>query len=243
MRNYHILNGDALKEQLASSINGEHIVFREALIEGPIKKEKFFEARSKFIQETFGASQEYYISKSKNELLKINCIPNESNVFLWFEDDLFCQCNLWYAASNLIGNLSNLNIYLVRPDSDSWHGFGSMDKKRLEQSFENKTLLEDKQLKAFSQLWDLYLVKEENIPSNITRDLSSLIPRIDEILKAHTDRLAPNNRPYNSLKKILATEKKMDFKAAFKSFTEVEGIYGYGDSSIRRMYDEIIARK
>lgn len=241
MISYHILNGDALKEQFPTSINGEIIVLREALIEGPIQKENFFEVRSKFIQEAFGASLKEYSSKSKNELLKINSIPNNSEVFLWFEDDLFCQCNLWYTVSNLIEKASNLKIYMVRPDSDSWYGFGAMDKIRLEQAFENKTILLDSQLKAFNQLWNLYLEKQKNIPSKIIQDLSPLIPRIEDVIKAHTDRLAPNNRPYNSLKKILESEKDMGFNKAFKTFTEVEGIYGYGDSSIKRIYDKIMA--
>lgn len=228
---------------LPSSIEGEIIVFREILIEGPIQKTNFFEARSKFIQEAYGATQKEYLEKSKYELEKINYIPSGSDVHLWFEDDLFCQCNLWYASANLTQHSDELTIYLVRPDSDSWQGFGSMSEKRLEDSFKKKTLLNQSHLMAFNQLWDLYTNGQKNIPANIIETLSSIIPRIEEVLKAHMDRLAPNNRPYESLKKIMQAGHEIDFKTAFQTFTEVEGIYGYGDSSIKKMYDKIIAEE
>ena len=243
MNHYHILNGDALKEQFPSSIDGNIIILREILIEGPIQNENFFEARSKFICDTYGVSEEEYNTKSKNELLKIKTIPNDSEVHLWFEDDLFCQCNLWYVISALIEKAKDLKIYLIRPDSNSWYGFGAMDQDRLKQSYVERTPLNESHIVAFSQLWDLYIEKEKSIPTKIIQELTSIIPRMNEVIKAHTERLKPNNRPLESLKKILESGKDIDFKTAFKTFTEVEGIYGYGDSSVKRMYDQLLNKE
>ncbi len=242
MNSFHILNGDALLHQFPEALIGEKIIFREILIEGPIQKDKFFEARAKFIQNTYGVSQEDYKSKSKVELQKIDSIPDNSEINLWFEDDLFCQCNLWYIAHKLLSKADKQSIFLVRPNSESWKGFGNMSMPDLLQAFHNRIQLDSENLEAFDVLWENYISKETKIEKKILESLSTLIPRIKDVLQAHIDRLPPNNRPYNSLKNIIESSDKTDFPTIFKAFSEKEGIYGYGDSSIKRMYHQIMKK-
>ena len=74
---YHILNGDALREQLPSSIQGEVITVRECLLDGSVQGEsldELFENRAAFISQSHDefTVQDYY-EHSVSEFEKINC--------------------------------------------------------------------------------------------------------------------------------------------------------------------------
>jgi len=129
---YHILNGDALKSQLPN-LNGETIVIRESLMDGPVNAtdlDSFFIEREKYICSNFEMNPEEYLHKSKREIQKITNIKAGSEVNLWFEDDLFCQSNLWFCCY-ILQRIKEINVYLVRPDHQDWAGFGIMNKVRL----------------------------------------------------------------------------------------------------------------
>ena len=101
MKTFHILNGDCLDQRFPNDLDGEKIIWRECLIDGPVSETNFFESRTKFIQENFGETKEGYSEKVLNEFEKIKNIPQNADVYFWFEDDLFCQVNLWFLLSNI----------------------------------------------------------------------------------------------------------------------------------------------
>ncbi|WP_221411228.1 DUF1835 domain-containing protein [Epilithonimonas xixisoli] len=102
---FHITNGDYLTNDLKKiPIVGEIIVCREALVSGDLKSEsleEFWKVRAKSISEDYNVSEESYYEKSVSEFEKILKIPEGSEVHLWFEDDLFCQVNLWFCITLL----------------------------------------------------------------------------------------------------------------------------------------------
>ena len=124
---YHLLNGDALKEQFPAKITGKTIVFRECLVDGPVEakaESTFFEKRILFLSQHYGAQgREEYHEVFLTELEKLNAIPNASPLFLWFEDDLFCQVNLWYSLHKLYKIGKTKSIFLVRPLAFSPYSF------------------------------------------------------------------------------------------------------------------------
>jgi len=83
MNTYHILNGDCLAEQLrATGIQGEFIVCRECLIEGPVNAatpDTFFDLRKDFLHKFHGVDPEQYHNNSVKEIEKINSLGTESN--------------------------------------------------------------------------------------------------------------------------------------------------------------------
>ncbi len=113
----HILNGDGLLHQLQNRIEGVKIVCRECMIEGNTKGktlDEIFENRALYIQKIYEVSQANYNAKTKEELLRIQNIPKEHEINLWFEDDLFCQTNFWFVA-HLLKELRIQNpIFLVK---------------------------------------------------------------------------------------------------------------------------------
>ena len=128
---YHILNGDALLEQLPDSIEGERLVCRECLVDGDVQGdtlEELYATRAKFIGTHYpGETEEGYYAEAVPELNKIAAIPAGSNVYLWFEDDLFCQVNLWFVASMLP---DEVEVFLVRPEGDLLCFYGRHQKRQ-----------------------------------------------------------------------------------------------------------------
>src|SRR6188768_902786 len=103
MKTYHLLNGDALIEKIqGANITGEVIICRECLIEGETlagSLEEFCKARSKFISRTYSVTIDSYFEKCVFEFEKILNLQTNSEVNLWFENDLFCQVNMWFILS------------------------------------------------------------------------------------------------------------------------------------------------
>ena len=118
MRVFHILNGDALKSQLpADAILGEIIVARECLVDGDVAGntlEELIQSRVRSMHEMYGTSENEYFQKTVPELRKIVDI-NEGEVNLWFEDDLFCQVNLWFVCELLKGKSLSVGTSSNRP--------------------------------------------------------------------------------------------------------------------------------
>lgn len=109
----HILNGDCLAATFPEEIECEIIIWREALIDGPLTDKDFFENRQRFISEHYSSTKSY-AHLVLAEYGKIDRISSEDTVFLWFEEDAFCQINLW-CLLNVIQNKTK-NIYRVLPD-------------------------------------------------------------------------------------------------------------------------------
>lgn len=241
---YHILNGDALYERLELPAHEEVIIFRECLIDGPILASDFTQftnLRSDFISSYFDVSQESYHKRSYPELKKIHDIPSGAEVFLWFEDDLFCQTNFWYSC-HVLSQKKKVKAYLVRPDHDDWRGFGIMTSEQLNTLYSTRVLLSENQLTDLGDLWLHYASEDIDKMLSKTHKLENLVPRMKEVVLSHKDRnrdSEQSSRPEETIKKLI-NDGIEDFKTLFESFSKVEGIYGYGDLQVKNMYESIL---
>src|SRR5688572_29409796 len=115
---YHILNGDCLAEQLSQTkINQDFIVCRECLMDGNLRSDNiadFWKIRSAYISDAYQVSGKDYFKKTVSEFEKIINLPDHSEVCLWFENDLFCQVNMWFVIS-LLSQKPTLKIYRIFP--------------------------------------------------------------------------------------------------------------------------------
>ena len=134
-KQYHILNGDSLKEQFPENIQGEILVARECLVDGYVNGNSltdFFKVRAEFIRNNYdGYKEQDYFEKTVSEFNKIQNIPDNVDINLWFEDDLFCQVNFWFVINLLIKSNQNNQLFLIRPKSHSQYGFGGLLKSEL----------------------------------------------------------------------------------------------------------------
>ncbi|ELR70651.1 hypothetical protein C900_03632 [Fulvivirga imtechensis AK7] len=243
---YHILNGDALKEQFPKSIPGKIVVARECLVDGDVEGrslEELLATRAYFISATYhGYSEEDYYEETAHEFYKIRLIPANSVVNLWFEDDLFCQVNLWFILHLLYGQHKQYHIWLVRPQVGHEYGFGSMSSANLVEAFESRISIEPIDFDLLRRLWRHYQLNETGEMLHITGKLKIKFPFLQPAVQAHIDRIPANNnpgKPQQTLIDIIDELNTDEFGPVFREFCKRESIYGFGDLQVKRMFDEV----
>ncbi|WP_346859443.1 DUF1835 domain-containing protein [uncultured Draconibacterium sp.] len=243
-KQYHILNGDSLKEQFPEIIQGEIIVARECLVDGNVNGNSLpdlFKVRAEFISNNYdGYKEQDYFEKTVPEFQKIQNIPDNVDINLWFEDDLFCQVNFWFVINLLIKSNHNNQLFLIRPESHSQYGFGGLLKSELISIFESRLKLTE--LHDLSLLWVCYQTNDTEKLIETSKRLKNLYPFIDIAVEAHIERTPKNGnmgRPSQSLVKIIEELNTAEFGPIFKEFCKREQIYGFGDLQVKRLLDEI----
>lgn len=248
---YHILNGDALLKQLPQTfIRGRYIVMRECLVDGNVQAdtlEDFWKIRAQFIEQAYGGSQDEYFSNCVSEILKIQDIPENSSVYLWFERDLFCQVNLWFILFLIKNILSEKNLYpfLVLPHHHEWTGFGNMTSADLEVAYDQKIKLTDKETAVFANLWRAYQQHDTEQLVQLPLLLKKSFPYLPEVVQAHLDRYPENSllsRPYQMITDIIHDMQTTEFNAIFEEYCRRDGIYGFGDLQVKRIYDQVLKK-
>jgi hypothetical protein len=152
----HILNGDCLQYVLQAE---NALVVREMLVEGPLKadsEESFFHLRADYLEKTYGIPASEYQQKTVSEFKKMHHIPKHSEVYLWFDFDLYCFVHLLFIIELLQAD-KTLDLYLVRPLRKRkfriWRGFDLHTKDDLMQAFSQKTKLSRNDIQAFRHIW------------------------------------------------------------------------------------------
>lgn len=248
--NYHILNGDSLAAQLKhSEINGKIIVCREALIDGPLSGgtlSAFFTKRSNYISDTYNPPAENYFRKVASEFESILRIPDNSEICLWFENDLFCQANMWFVLSLLFNNPSKSKVFRIFPivnqPSDLWKGFGNSDAKMFGQSYKDKVPFTLLDIELGNDLWNAYKINDLSRLSELSKNEPSCFQYLEPVCQAHIDRFPAQGkigRPEKTVKEIYESGTK-DFNELFAEFSSREGIYGFGDLQVKLIYDRLI---
>jgi hypothetical protein len=165
----HILNGDCLQSTLQAK---NAIIMREMLIEGPLKAdslEAFFYQRADYLEKTYAIPTEEYNKKTVTEFEKMQQIPDHSEVYLWFDYDLFCFVNLLFVIQ-LLGQNKTLQLFLVRPLREPrfriWRGFDGHRKADLHQAFSQRKKIESSGLHLMNSLWNR-LGKKIRLPDHV----------------------------------------------------------------------------
>ncbi len=246
-KEYHILNGDALKGQFPKDISDNLIITRECLVVGDVQGNNLstlFQTRAKYISDTYPEySQNDYYLNTASELKKIEGIPEDAEVNLWFEDDLFCQVNFWFVINLLHQGYENQPIFLIRPKIGSEYSFGKMSELELITAFQKKIEIAPSEVKQISKLWLLYQNDNHGKMLEIAKMLEIKFPFLIPAIKAHVDRTPTNGklgRPTQSLITIMAALKTKEFEPVFIEFCKREGIYGFGDLQVKNIFDKII---
>lgn len=243
VRQYHILNGDALRAQFQEEIEGKIIVIRECLVDGPVAGEHlpdFLANRAEFLSTTYGGSTADYMQKVAVELERINRIDN-ATIHLWFEDDLFCQVNFWFLCHYLHQKGGHNQLFLVRPPEHTRYGFGGLNSEELRHLLDHKLALLD--LELLAELWPAYQQDELDQLKNIALRLKSKYPFILDAVQAHLDRIpteTSQGKPIRVLKDIIRDLGTDDFEKIFQEFTKRAPIYGFGDVQVKKLYDKIV---
>lgn len=240
---FHISNGDYLANDLKKiSIEGEIIVCREALVSGDLKADslkEFWEIRAKSISKDYNVSKESYYEKSVSEFERVLNIPEGSEVNLWFEDDWFCQVNLWFCIL-LFSNRNDLKVYRVFPKTSGenhWKGFSDSDHSDLEESLESKVLFHKNDMDFAVKLWKAYQNNDIISLKHLSENQSICSHFLKEVIEAYLS-INPENFIKSQIMKGLT-----DFDSVFKKFQIELGVFGFGDLQVKKIYEKVIKEK
>lgn len=240
---FHVSTGDSLADNFPTSINGEIIVSRECLIEGSLSGtnlSEFWQTRAGFIKSAYGEHENSYVQKVQREYEKLLAVSPEDTVNLWFEYDLFCQVNLWFTVS-LLAQSNATNVYrvapIVRNQNDLWRGFGNLNSKDLEKCFAGKIKFEKADVDLGVSLWRAYQNNDLTELERLSKNESACFPHLEEICAAEIARKT-ERRAERTLEEIAAMG-VTDFSEMFHQFSQKEGVYGFGDSQVKRILKTI----
>jgi hypothetical protein len=243
--NFHILNGDALAVLFPDSIPGERIIFRECLMDGPVTAnsgDEFWKKREDFLEAAFPEAKDLnYKTQVRDEILKIKSIPEEAKIYLWFEEDLFCQINLWFILNYLKDQPAN--VFLVLPYPDSPYHFSTLKESELVDSFESKAhALNAKEMEILGKIWTHFQKEEVFEALQIAEVFKDRFPFLKHAVQAWRDIIPVGDfpgKPKAALLEISKSLKTKDFPTIFKEFQKQLPEYGFGDLQVKRMCREL----
>ena len=232
---YHVLAGDALAEDfMQTAIDGEIIVCRECLIEDDLQAgdlEEFWNLRAKFIQTAYGESD--YREKVVGEFEKLCDLPENAEINLWFEYDLFCQANMWFCLSLLQDR--QIEIYrvapVVRSETDVWKGFGNPAEEDLKKCYADRIKFSEDDTILGANLWKAFQNKDSTELNTLSATKSQPFPKLAEVCEAAIN---IESRPQTVLREITAGGED-NFDEIYRQFAEQAGVYGFGDSQVKRL--------
>lgn len=240
----HVLNGDSLADIFPASLSGEIAIAREALVDGPVNAnsiEELWVIRDKYLSKNYtGAVEDNYFNKVVPEFEKILTASSETKVYLWFENDLFCQVNLWFVMHLLKNHRGP--VYLVSPTTDLIEGFGGMNQLQLEQAFRDAKLLTTNERHILSHMWSLYEQPDISEALTLSNQVSPELPFLYPAVQAWKDSIPHGEylgKPKEALKEIAAQLNTDDFGKIFRAFHIKYAIYGYGDLHVKRLWEEL----
>jgi hypothetical protein len=243
---FHVLNGDSLGQTFhESDIEGEIIICREALIDGNLRGnglQEFWQTRANHHEVRI----EEYDRVVSSEFKKIINAPANSEFNLWFGYDLFCQVNMWFTLSIMFDSRYEKKVFVVYPTflepEKIWLEFGSARGEDLRASFKNRVQLDKRDLQLGKDLWEAYKSNDLVRLEALSRVHSKAFPLLQVACQAHIDRFASpgkKSRPETVVEEILK-KGTSDFYAVFEQFYQREGVYGFGDTQFRRIYDKVM---
>ena len=236
---YHVLPGDAQVDAFKQSgIEGEILVCREALVEGDVSGDtldEFFINRAAFHNSTSDEDPANYNANVASQFRKLDDLSDVDEVNLWFEYELFCSVNLWFCCELL--SPTGAAVYRVEPvhraASDLWEGFGGADADTIRLCYGSRKKLTVEDLGLGAALWRAFRLADNDELLRLSDTVSPAFPYLKEICDAAVQR---GHRPAEVVAEI-KSEGTIDPGRLFTEFRRRAGIYGLGDSQVRRLAD------
>lgn len=250
----HILNGDSTATILnQTSIEGDIVVWRELLCEGPICHEvgsdEFWLKRYHYFENELGISKLEYYDKTIKEITKLEDVSNYGKVVLWFEYDLFCQVNLMALCSYLMENYSKSVLYYLvctgkEKGKDYLQTLADYDTDSYPQLLENRIKLSRSKLLFAKECWNLYV---ENNPEKLKAfnfNKYSKFAYFQKAIDQHLERFPKANGLNQIQQKILEVIdaeklKKNKITREMLIWQHRETVYGFGDLQYSLYLDKL----
>lgn len=240
----HIVNGDAIVPVLTKSgIEGDIIVWREMLCEGPVCEkvggDEFWKKRLDYFEKELDVTKLEYFDKTIKELLKLEDLSNYNEVIMWFEFDLFCQVNLMALSAFLYQNYRKTITYNLVctgkvEGSDGLHSLTDFSYEDFKELYNHKLKLSKTDLEYAKKCWGAYSKSNIEKIAAFNFNENEKFPYFQSGIKQHLKRFQNINGLNEIQNKILEiidssplTVKEIVQKILI--WQHQETIYGFGD--------------
>ena len=238
----HVLPGDATVGTFnASGIEGEIAVCREALVDGDISGDtlpEFWENRARFHSDENPDLERGYHESVVREFAKLTALQSGSEINLWFEYELFCQTNMWFCLSLLVD--STADVYRVAPVTASedkiWDGFGNLTPQDLKQCFAERVKFSGSDLQLGARLWSAFRTGDHAELDRLSLINSAAFPKLREACVAAIEK---DSRPREVVSDLIR-QGETDFDKIFRGFRSRAGEYGYGDTQVKKIWQDLL---
>jgi len=240
----HIVNGDSTAHILSkSSINGDVVVWREMLCEGPVFNDvgtdQFWKIRYEFYENEFGIKKLDYFDKSIKEIVKLEDLEGYKEVVLWFEYDLFCQVNLMALCFYLINSYrKDIRYFLICTGKDEnkkeLQSLADYSPESFDKLYRNKIKLNKNDLHFASACWRVFVKNDLKELQNYSFDINAKFQYLDAAMLQHLKRFPDNNgcnQIENRILEIIHSSEVDEDKIIKKLliWQKKETIYGFSD--------------
>ncbi len=246
LKAFHLLNGDVLDAQLRRLIPDiQTIICRECLVDGPVMAQaskELWPLRAEFMHDAYGVDPQVYTDRSAVEFEKVLRLPEASEVWLWFENDAFCQVNYWFCL-HLLQQRPDLQLFRVFADVSGgpWSTFNIESLADIERLAAARSSISRDDRTNGDMLWKDY--QQNNFPH--MRELSQFLSPVFRQCSTIVDALAVRagdpafpHHPLRILENILRDESD-DMNRIMQLFSQRAPHLGYGDLQVKRLMREL----
>jgi hypothetical protein len=227
-----------------SSIPGEYLPWREALVCGPtpagLSDAEFLRLRAKHLAEAYDVSLEQCEQDLREQSEFLSRFSDHGEVVLWFENDLFCQVHLiyllnWFAKRELGETKLSLIFIGEFAGVEDFRGLGQLNREQLASLFPQRREVTRAQLHLGSKAWQAYSSADpREIESLLSSDTSAL-PFLQSALAKHLERFPSVRNGLGRIENLaleLISDGHYEFKSLFPEFGKREPVYGFGDAQV-----------
>ncbi|MDQ0902889.1 DUF1835 domain-containing protein [Paenibacillus sp. V4I7] len=249
----HIVNGDAFGDKLrVSGIDGDIMVWRESLYEGPIGMQMsdsvLLSIRAAYMNLQHGIPEELFKSITLQQEKAMDRLAEDiDEIVLWFEHDLYDQLMLCYLLSRLFAlpnpslKLSLLSINQF-PGVEFFHGLGQLNVDQITQLHDKWLPVNEDQLLLACKVWTAYSASEPILMATLLEEDLSALPFLQKALQANSERYPSSQNGLSANQQLileLIGEEEMPILSLFKRVSQTASHYGLGDLQFWAIVDSI----
>ena len=228
----HIHNGDVVAAAARrSGVSGEHFVYRESLITGPvIPGDAWIETRAQALSDGFGTAPLRVRTELLEQELALAAAGERGEIVLWFEHDLYCLVHLVHLLDRMAGLPLSL-VWSPRP-------LGDCDEDQLRDAYASRAEVPRVMQSIASEVWRDYVSPDASSLNRWLEQRTVEFPFLREGLSLHVSRFPSFRFGLGSVEEILLrliASGRTAFAAIFEGFTSEEPRFGFGDSEIARL--------
>ncbi|HSI88810.1 MAG TPA: DUF1835 domain-containing protein [Pyrinomonadaceae bacterium] len=231
--NVHVLPGDAVLEQFnLANIDGDVIVFREALVTGPLDGadiDAFWDVRANFMTIEYGEDPIDFREKVVYEIERLEDLTPDTEIHLWFEYELFCQANMWFCLDRLSQHQNVFRVAPLNPSPDEvWKGFGPHSAEDLAECLDRRVRFSSEDLRIGSELWGAFRSRDSGKLIELGKYSSPAFPFLKEVCDAAA---VVDTEPLAILREIRESGHS-EIDTIFPEFQKRAGVLGFGDLQV-----------